>query len=96
MGFIMLSCTPESDHSIRIKNDYAPGIRDFMIGTVSYGNIEAHSITGYKPVEAGSHKISGDAVNGNKLSGTVTIRGKGSYKWTITIPESGNLAINRD
>ncbi|MFW5877651.1 MAG: hypothetical protein ACOCUP_00920 [bacterium] len=93
---VMSSCEKEADHSIRIKNEIPETITGITIGSVSYGDVPTGSLTEYKPVEEGEHTLSGSSDSGGTLSGTVTVEGKGTHKWTLVITSSGDLEIHED
>lgn len=95
-GILLISCSLEPDHSIRIKNEYFETINNVMIGVVSYGTIASGITSEYKPVDEGSHTLSGTTTSGQPLTGSVTISGKGKHKWTMTILPSGTVEIKED
>ncbi|MDZ7739447.1 MAG: hypothetical protein U5K32_10380 [Bacteroidales bacterium] len=90
---VMSSCEKEADHSIRIKNEVTETITGITIGSVSYGDVPSGSTTEYKPVEEGEHTLSG---GGGSLEGTVTVTGKGTHRWTLVIPSSGEVEVIED
>ena len=97
MAVVLLAgCSLEPNHSIRVKNQYAEAINNVMIGSVSYGTVGSGSTTNYKPVDEGTHNISGTTISGNPLTGSLSVSGKGTHKWTMTITSSGVVEIKED
>ncbi len=94
-GFFLTSCELEPDHSIRVKNDYGETINSVTIGSVEYGTVPSGEKTEYKPVEEGTHDLSGNTDTGT-LSGTVSVEGNGEHNWTLTITTEGNVEIEED
>jgi hypothetical protein len=90
------SCTPNPDHSIRVKNSFHEALTYIKINGTNYGRIERGSVTEYLPVEEGNFSISGSTSSGNSLSGSGTVSGPGSHKWTLTINGSGSASIEED
>jgi PBP1b-binding outer membrane lipoprotein LpoB len=96
IGLTLSSCSLEPDFSIRVKNEYAVTVNNLMIGSVSFGSVNSGSTTAYKPVDEGTHDISGTTSSSGVLTGTVSLTGKGTHKWTITILASGGVEIEED
>jgi hypothetical protein len=96
IGFIFNSCEIDPNHSIRIKNEYPATINNLKIGSVSYGSVANGATTEYKPVEDGSHSISGSINSSKTITGTVSVKGTGTHKWTVKITTSGGAVINED
>ena len=94
--FALSSCVLEPDHSIRIENKFSETINNTKIGSVSYGTIASGETTGYKPVEEGTHTLSGSTESGGTLTGSVSISGKGKHDWTMTVESNGTLSIQED
>ncbi len=92
---ILTSCF-KSDHFLRIKNSYSRSFTDVRINSTSYGRIAAGETTTYKPIEEGNFSIYGTTVNGEALSGSGTIKGKGTHNWTITITAAGGVTMAED
>ena len=95
-AILLAGCSLEPNHSVRVKNQYAEAINNVMIGSVSYGTVESGSTTAYKPVDEGTHTISGTSNSGNPLTGSLSVSGKGTHKWTMTITSSGVVEIKED
>jgi len=95
-GFFLNSCELEPDHSIRVKNDFSETINNVKIGSVEYGSVSYGSMTGYMPVEEGSHTLSGNSESGGTLSGSVSVEGNGEHNWTLTITSDGKVEIEED
>lgn len=93
--FIFSSCLKEN-HSVRFKNDYSQAIHNVVAGNAQLGDVGAGGISGYKPINAGNFSISGTTTLGQLLSGSGSIKGKGTHKWTITLSSSGNISIALD
>lgn len=90
---LLQNCSTDPNHSIRVTNESIEAIDSFNIGSVSYGHIASDSTTAYKPVETGTHTISGSFESGYSLSGTTSISGSGAHKWTITVTNYGDMEI---
>lgn len=89
-------CSLEPDHSIRIKNEFSLSILNVEIGSVSYGTVDSGETTSYKPVDEGTHNLAGTTSAGGELVGSVSISGKGTHKWTLTITAAGGVEIDED
>jgi len=96
IGLLITGCELKPDHSIRVKNEYPETIDNLMVGTVSYGDVDSGTTTDYKPVDEGSHTLSGTTTSGLPLTGSASVTGRGSHKWTMTILSSGGLEIKED
>ena len=96
LGFFLNGCELDPDHTIRVKNEYFTGINNLKIGSTSYGTVSAGTTSGYKSVDEGSHAVTGTTALGQSLTGTVSISGNGTHKWTMKITSSGNLEISED
>ena len=98
MGFALFGCSilSEPNFSIRITNNYSETVNNVMVGTVSFGSISPSTTTSYRSIEAGDHTLSGTTPSGGNLSGTVTLSGNGTHKWTMTITSSGSLSLSLD
>ena len=90
------SCLKGPNHSIRITNYYPEKINNIKIGSVGYGSVEYQKTTAYNPVEDGTHTLSGSSSSGGTLSGSVSISGRGTHKWTLTILSNGGLDFKED
>ncbi len=95
-SIIFTGCELGPDHSIRIKNSYPYSASNVKIGSVSYGTINTGSTTGYQPVDDGNHDFSCITSNSMSITGTVSISGNGTHKWTLTIGSTGQLSIKED
>ena len=87
-AFFLSSCL-KPNHSLRIKNEYSSSLK-VVVGPNDYGTISPGSTTEYKSIPEGSHNISGGVV------GSVSISGKGTHKWTITIGSGGTVSAKED
>ncbi len=80
-------------HEIRVKNTYSdsryPSLR-VIIGPNDYGSVPRNTTTSYQSIPEGSHTLGGD------LFGTVSVTGRGSHKWTLTITPAGGFSILED
>jgi hypothetical protein len=97
-AFFLSGCSKsmDTDHSIRIKNEYAETINNLKVGPANYGNVNSGSLTGYVHVTEGANVLSGSTPSGASISGTVTVSGKGTHKWTLTIQSTGTVIIKED
>ncbi|MCK4664477.1 MAG: hypothetical protein KAT68_16530 [Bacteroidales bacterium] len=66
------------------------------IGSVSYSDVNSGSTADYKPIDEGTHSLSGTTSSGRNLTGTVSLTGKGTHKWTLKILPSGGAEIKED
>jgi len=94
IAFMFSSCS--ADHSIRIKNSFSEAMSEVKINSTSYGSIAIGKTTGYKPVDEGSFTMSGSTTSGKPLTGSGSVKGNGTHKWTITITASGSCSIAED
>lgn len=76
-------------HEIRAKNKTSQTI-NFKIGSIKFSNVKAGTTTGYKDIDEGTHKLTGD------LTGSLTVQGSGHHKWTLTINSDGSTSIKED
>jgi len=96
LSFFIIGCTKEPAHSIRIRNGYQESMGDVRINSKSYGQVNTGSTTAYKPVEEGDFTLSGSFVTGKQLSGSGSVQGQGTHKWTLTITSAGGVAFAED
>lgn len=96
IGFTLTSCSLDPSFSIRVKNEFAETVNNVMVGSVNFGDVNSGSTTVYKPVDEGTHDLSGTTANSGDLTGSVSISGKGTHKWTLTITSSGGVEIEED
>jgi hypothetical protein len=89
------SCSKD-ENTIRFKNEYNLTIDNVQIGNAFFGSVSPGSITGYQSIEPGNFQISGKASNGAPLTGSGSISGKGTHKWTVTLRSSGSVGISED
>jgi hypothetical protein len=68
-------------------------MQDVKINSTSYGSIAVGAVTDYKPVNEGSFGVSGSTVSGKPLSGSGSVSGSGTHKWTVTIHSSGLILV---
>jgi hypothetical protein len=83
-------------HSVRFENNFSQRIDNVVIGNASFGSVNPGVTTEYKPINTGNFTISGTGANGGQLSGSGTISGKGTHKWTVTLSSSGGVSIAED
>ncbi len=94
---VATSCL-KTKHSVRIINQYPDDLGNVTIGPADYGTVASNSTTGYIEVSEGSNTISGTDLDNsnNKLTGSVSVSGKGTHKWSVTITSGGSLSIKED
>jgi hypothetical protein len=90
-----MSCMKE-DHQVRLTNNFSRTINNVHIGTASLGSVGPGQTSGYQPIQTGNFSISGQTDNGQNLSGSGTISGKGKHKWTVTLSASGSVSMAED
>jgi hypothetical protein len=95
-GVLLAGCSLDPNHSLRVKNQYAETINNLKVGTVSFGTVASGTTTEYKPIDEGSYTLSGTTTSGNPLQGSLSISGKGTHKWTMTVESSGTITIKED
>ena len=96
-GLIFTSCSFDPNHTIRVKNLYSEPFSNVSINSTSYGKVDVGSTTDYKSVDEGSFTLSGTTVTSKtSLSGSGTVTGKGTHKWTLVITSSGGVTISED
>jgi hypothetical protein len=93
---LLAGCLKDPNHSIRIKNSYSVAMSDVKINSTSYGRVEAGATTDYKHVDEGNFTLSGSSINGQALTGTGSVTGKGTHKWTLSIHNDGSIGIAED
>jgi hypothetical protein len=89
-------CILQPDHSVRIRNEYHESLLDLYIRGVVYGTVASGETTDYKPFDEGTCGVSATTYSGLQLTGTVTIKGNGKHKWTVTITATGDAPIKED
>lgn len=94
--FFLEGCTFRPDHSIRVKNEHEEALIDLYVGTAFYGLVDPGVITDYIPVDDGTCGYYFTTYYDGPQSGTVTIKGWGKHKWTLTIGGPGGSKIEED
>jgi hypothetical protein len=89
------SCMKE-DHSIRLRNDYPHQINNASAGSAQFGDVPSGSTSAYHHISTGSFNLNGTTNNGQQLTGSGTLSGKGKHKWTITISAGGQISFTED
>ncbi|WP_317896578.1 hypothetical protein [Aurantibacillus circumpalustris] len=87
--FVGLSSCVKTQHSIRITNNFSQAA-NVIVGAANFGLVSPGKTTSYQNIPEGSSKLGGD------LIGTVSVTGKGTVKWTLTITPSGTTDIKQD
>lgn len=97
-GLMLMGCSKSNDpdHYIRVKNEFAETIMNLQVGSANYANVNPGTLTGYIHVYEGVNPISGNTGSGVTLSGSVSVSGKGTHRWTLTILSSGGANIVED
>lgn len=87
------SCTKETEHYIRFKNEYPEKLVVAKLDEVSFGPIEYGVTTDYKYVFPGTFPITIETRSGLKGAGTVTLSGNspGRNNWLVTINKKGEV-----
>jgi len=93
---LLTNCKKAPNHSIRVKNSYFESMTDVKVNSTDYGSIAVGVVTEYKPVNAGSFSMSGSSASGLPLTGSGSVTGNGTHKWTATIAYSGALSLAED
>lgn len=86
---IVFSSCIKPKHSIRISNQYNRAL-NVNVGTDHFGLVTPGTTTSYQNIPEGSSQLSGD------LTGSVSVGGKGTHKWTLTITSGGSFTILED
>ncbi|MBN8216367.1 MAG: hypothetical protein J0L75_06970 [Spirochaetes bacterium] len=81
---------------MRMKSTYPATVYNVKIGTVDFGTVLQNSTSDYKQIEAGSHKITGNTSAGQQLTGTLSVSGKGTHKFTVNLSSAGELSVSED
>ncbi len=95
VALLLTSCS-KANHSIRIKNSYSSAFSNVSVGGTSYGSISVGGTTSYKPIDEGNFSLSGTTVGGQPLTGSGSVSGKGTHKWTLTITSGGSVSFAED
>ncbi len=95
-SIIFLSSCLKENHSIRLKNNYPESINNVVAGTAKIGNVASGATSEYKPIDTGNFSISGTSSSGQTLSGSGSISGKGTHKWTMTLSSAGQISLVAD
>lgn len=93
--FTVSSCLKEK-HQIRFKNDYAVTIINAGAGTARFGAVPVNKSSDYQSINTGTFTIYGSTSSGQLITGSGTVSGKGSHKWTLTIDAAGQVGITKD
>lgn len=93
---LVVGCSKESNHMVRVKNSFYEDMRVVKIDAINYGEVKKKAVTEYKSVAAGDFNISGSSSSGLPLTGSGTVKGKGTHHWTLTITSSGAVSFNED
>ena len=91
----LTSCRKE-DYSVRFKNDYKEAINNVAAGNATLGRIEPGKVSDYQKFTGHSFMIAGTADSGLPLSGSESVSGKGTHKWTITLNSDGKIDFAED
>jgi hypothetical protein len=78
-----------ANHSLRVRNEYSTALT-VRVGSLDFGKVSSGSTTDYKSIDPGTYTISGD------VTGSLTVKGNGTHKWTMTISSSGSCSIDED
>jgi hypothetical protein len=89
-------CTLRPDHYIRVKNEHHEALIDLYVGAAFYGLVDPGVTTDYIPVDDGTFGFYCTTYYGGPLTGTITIKGRGLHKWTLTIGGSEGTKIEED
>ncbi|MFO7868928.1 MAG: hypothetical protein R6U95_06495 [Bacteroidales bacterium] len=76
--FVLVSCTEEPDHSLRVQNDTQKDVY-VKIGDVLNDTIKAGERTTYYSIEEGMYQMTGN------YKADIKIGGDGVHKWTVII-----------
>ena len=88
-AILIVSCTKDPDHHVRVANGTTRIISVTLDDTIKLDSIAINGKTDYYAVEPGYHKIGGD------FEGNFNVDGDGSIKWTVTCTASG-LKLTQD
>lgn len=69
---------------------------NLRIGSANYGTVVPGAKTDYKPVDEGTHMISGFNESWETLSGSVVVSGNGTHKRTLIILSSETVELVKD
>jgi len=86
VSLLLIGCSKEPDHSLKIRNRDNQTLRSINIGGVNFKNLEPGEASEYMPIPEGSHTVSWIR---NSITGQTTepivIEGKGTHKWTLIL-----------
>ena len=86
---IALTSCLKTQHSVRINNQFNRALT-VTVGSDDFGLVSPGLTTSYQNIPEGSSSLGGD------LTGSVSVSGKGTHKWTLTITSSGGFKIVED
>lgn len=92
---LFTSCLKEN-HKIRFQNNFSQTINNIVAGSAHIGTVGAGSTSGYFSINTGNFSISGSTPAGQQLTGSGSITGKGTHKWTLVLSGSGTLSLSLD
>lgn len=94
-GIVLTSCVKE-EHTMRLVNNYGVKFTSVVIGSEQVGVIENNQSSDYVPVKVGTTVVSGIAFPATQLSASVSIKGKGKHKWSVTVGSNGSINLLED
>jgi len=65
-------------------------------GTTKIGTVINGKTSPYYAISAGSFTVGGVSSGGQTLSGSGSVTGRGTHKWTIILSSAGTLSIVKD
>ncbi|HYC28327.1 MAG TPA: hypothetical protein VEB42_05910 [Chitinophagaceae bacterium] len=93
-ALLLASC--KEDHSVRFRNSFSQGLTNVSVGPAYFATVKAGQTTEYKAIETGNFEIKGKTDNGQVLSGSGSISGKGKHKWTVILSAAGTVSMSED
>jgi hypothetical protein len=97
--FVMVffsSCLKDPNHSVRVKNQTGAVLVNVKIGNANFSRIEVGASSSYQPLDEGDFSVSGTSQNGGIIEGTGKVKGRGTHRWTLTVPANGLLSFIED
>lgn len=96
ISFLLIGCSKEPDHSVRIVNELSVKANRLRFGDVRYDNLGASRTSEYKDVNEGDYILTA-LINGQPYSSDpVSIKGDGIYTWKVTIISLTQISLVED
>lgn len=96
LALICFVTSCKDNFQLRVKNEYPTVLNNMTVGPANYGNISSGETSSYKEVSKGENSVSAYNPNGDHLTGSVSLSGRGKHKFTLTVTSAGGVTIKED